>query len=103
MLVGYVSDENYVALADVAVEIGPRLQRGHRLGYFLDGNLTDLGSGSTQFQVEGVERGIHTLQAVILDQAGEEVIRSLAVTFMMQQQSINYPQSPQAPPVAVPF
>ena len=88
---------------DVAVEIGPQLQRGHRLGYFLDGSLTDLGSGSTQFQLEGVERGIHTLQAVILDENGNEVIRTLAVTFMMQQPSINYPQSPQAPPRPTPF
>ena len=87
---------------DVVVEISPGLQPGHHLGYYLDGELTDLGSGSTAFQMQDVFRGIHTLQAVILDGAGEEVLRSLAVTFMVQQTSINYPQNPNNPARARP-
>ena len=50
-----------------------------------------------QFQLQQVDRGIHTLQAVILDAAGAEVIRTLAVTFMMQQTSINFPNNPNNP------
>lgn len=82
---------------DVVVEISPALEPGHRLGYYLDGELTDLGSGATTFQMQEVFRGIHTLQAVILDGAGEEVLRTLAVTFMVQQTSINYPNNPNNP------
>lgn len=87
---------------DVALEISPTLQAGHRLGYYLDGALTDLGSRSAAFQLQEVVRGIHTLQAVILDGAGEEVLRSLAVTFMVQQTSVNFPQNPNNPSRAQP-
>lgn len=59
--------------------------------------LTDLGSRNGTFQLQEVVRGIHTLQAAILDDAGEEVLRSLAVTFMVQQTSVNFPQNPNNP------
>ncbi len=80
-------------IIDVSVQVSPTLLPGHHLGYFLDGELTDLGARSAQFQVPEVYRGIHTLQAVILDGAGSEVLRSLAVTFMVQQTSVNFPQN----------
>jgi len=82
---------------DVVLEISPTLEPEHHLGYYLDGQLTDLGTRSPGFQLQEVFRGIHTLQAVILDDAGEEVLRSLAVTFMVQQTSINFPQNPNNP------
>jgi len=82
---------------EVAVEIAPALLPDHHLGFYLDGQLTDLNSRNAQFQLEQVDRGIHTLQAVILDAAGAEVIRTLAVTFMMQQTSINFPSNPNNP------
>jgi len=82
---------------DVVVEISPALQSDHHLGYYLDGVLTDLGSRSEAFQLQEVVRGIHTLQAAILDDAGEEVLRSLALTFMVQQTSVNFPQNPNNP------
>jgi len=75
----------------VTVELDPPLQAGHRLDVYLDGERRNLGATTTQFSVPEVYRGVHTLQAVIVDESGAEVLRSLAVTFMVQQTSILNP------------
>jgi hypothetical protein len=77
----------------VQVELDPALQPGHRLDMFVDGELRKLNSTSTGFTLEDVYRGTHTIQAVIVDQSGTEVLRSLATTFMVQQSSIQNPNS----------
>lgn len=79
---------------DVTLELTPALQPGHHIGVYLDGQLQDLDTTSLQFTVPNVYRGIHTLQAVVLDSSGKEVVRSLAVTFMVQQTSILNPNNP---------
>ncbi len=88
---------NVAGNVDVVLEIAPRLVSGHHLGVYLDGTLTDLGASGPQFQLTDVVRGLHTLQAVILGADGEEILRSLAVTFMVQQTSIQYPNNPNRP------
>lgn len=87
---------NIGAVLDVQVELQPRLQQGHHLGAYLDGELIDVGATSTQFQLSDVFRGQHRLQAVVLDERGEEVLRSQAVVFMVQQTSILNPNNPNA-------
>ena len=82
---------------DVALQLTPSLRSGHRLGYYLDGALTNLGTGAPQFQLTDVVRGQHTLQGVVLDTHGEVVLRSLPVTFMVQQTSIQNPNNPNVP------
>jgi hypothetical protein len=82
---------NIGATLNVQVEIQPALQAGHHLGAYLDGELIDVGATSTQFQLTDVFRGLHDLQAVILDSNGEDVLRSLPVSFMVQQTSILNP------------
>ena len=79
---------------NVQVEIAPALQAGHHLGAYLDGQLVDVGATGTQFQLTDVFRGLHDLQAVILDANGEDVLRSLPVSFMVQQTSILNPNNP---------
>lgn len=81
----------------VSVELDPPLQEGHRLDVYLDGERRNLGATTTQLTVPEVYRGVHTLQAVIVDERGGEVLRSLAVTFMVQQTSILNPYN-RAPP-----
>lgn len=88
---------NVGGVVDVALEIAPRLAFGHHLGVYLDGELTDLGTSGTQFQLTDVVRGLHTLQAAILGSDGEVILRSLAVTFMVQQTSIQNPNNPNVP------
>ena len=79
---------------DVTLQIRPELQPGHHLGYYLDGEFTDTGSRGTRFQLQNVDRGAHSLQAVILDGRQEEVLRSSTVTFFVQQTSLYYPRNP---------
>ncbi|HEX6992566.1 MAG TPA: DUF4124 domain-containing protein [Gammaproteobacteria bacterium] len=81
----------------VTVELEPPLQAGHRLDVYLDGERRNLDATTTQLSVPEVYRGVHTLQAVIVDESGSEVLRSLAVTFMVQQTSIQNPYN-RAPP-----
>jgi len=83
---------------DVQVAVSPRLRPGHRVAVNLDGGLVDLRPLGLSFQVPNVFRGLHTLEAVVLDARGEVVIRSESVTFMVQQTSILNPQRARRPP-----
>jgi hypothetical protein len=89
---------NVGTMVNVRVELDPPLQPNHRLDVFLDGERRNLNSTSTDLALDGVNRGVHTLQAVIVDQSGGEVLRSLATTFMVQQTSIQNPQRGQPQP-----
>lgn len=82
---------------NVEIALDPALDPGHQLDVYLDGERRNLAATSTTLQVPGVHRGVHTLQAVILDANGNELLRSLAVTFIVQQTSIQNPHNP-APP-----
>jgi hypothetical protein len=88
----------------VQIALEPALQPNHRLDVFVDGERRNLNSTSTDLTLEDVYRGIHTIQAVVVDQSGTEVIRSLATTFMVQQSSIQNPNndSPAKPPRPMP-
>ena len=46
----------------------------------------------TSFQMEEVYRGVHNIQAEILDEAGEMKIRSLPNRFYVQQTSVVRPR-----------
>lgn len=85
---------NIEGVLDVALEVAPALQAGHRLGLYLDGALTDAPTMNRQIQLTDVFRGQHTLQAVIVDAQGTEILRSVAVTFMVQQTSLLNPNNP---------
>lgn len=87
---------NVAGIVNVTLEIAPRLQPGHRVGVFLDGALVDVTATGSQLTMTEVFRGQHTLQAVVLDGNGGEVLRSLAVTFMVQQTSLLNPNNPNA-------
>jgi hypothetical protein len=88
---------NTGSMVTVQVELDPPLQPGHHLDVFLDAQRRNLNSTGPEITLDGIERGIHTVQAVVVDQSGNEVLRSVATTFMVQQTSIQNPQNPQAP------
>jgi hypothetical protein len=73
---------------DVQVELVPALQAGHTFDVFLDGERVPIGSTTTGWTVPDVFRGQHTLQAVIMDAGGREILRTQSVTIMVQQTSI---------------
>jgi hypothetical protein len=85
---------------NVQLAIEPRLQPNHRIDLFIDGQRRNLNVTTPQLSVPDVFRGIHTMQAVIVDQRGTEVLRSLATTFMVQQTTIQNPNAPLANPPA---
>jgi hypothetical protein len=82
---------------NVELELEPGLQPGHRISVYLDGQRRDLSTTGLSVTLEEVWRGQHTLQAVIVDAAGNEVLRSLPATFMVQQTSIQNPNNTTPP------
>ena len=93
---------NIGSVLNVEVDLQPGLQPGHHLGAYLDENLIDVRAISNEFQLTDVFRGSHTLQAVVLDATGREILRSLPVLFMIQQTTILNPNNPNANPRARP-
>ena len=85
---------NVAGTVDVILDVAPALQAGHRVSALLDGAPMDISTTGSQLQLTDVFRGQHTLQAVIVDAEGGEVLRSLAVTFMVQQTSLLNPNNP---------
>ena len=79
---------------EIAIGISPDLQPRHSLALYLDGELAEFGIQATGFAIEDVPRGEHTVQAVVLDEAERELLRSVPVTFFVQQTSIHYPRNP---------
>jgi hypothetical protein len=77
----------------VVLEIAPALRAGHQIDVLLDGQRANLNSTQLQLTLPNVFRGTHTLQAVIVDTAGRELQRSPAVSFVVQQTSIQNPNS----------
>jgi hypothetical protein len=77
---------NIEGVLNVSLSLNPALQSGHRVRVYFDGT-PQMGSG-TSFQLEGVYRGQHNLQAEVIDQAGKLMIRSEPSRFYVQQNAI---------------
>jgi hypothetical protein len=74
---------------NVALRLTPRLQSGHTVSVFLDGEpVRKLPRGSTRAQLSDVFRGTHTLHAEVQDRAGAAVATTDSVQFTVQQTSI---------------
>jgi hypothetical protein len=80
----------------VQIEIDPPLSSAHRVDVILDGQRRNLNTASLQVTLPDVFRGTHTLQAVVIDANGAEVMRSPTRNFIVQQNSIQNPNSPAA-------
>jgi len=82
---------------DVAIRVEPRLQTGHSLMLFLDGEPVDgLASGKTQITLTEVLRGQHELRAEVRGTGGTKLIESGSVKFTVQQTSLLNPNNPNA-------
>lgn len=78
----------------VSVRVNPGLQPGHGLRLYLDGAAQDLPPGSTEIQLKDVFRGVHTLKAQVVNEAGTVLIESQPTTFSVRQTSIANPSRP---------
>jgi hypothetical protein len=77
---------NIEGILNVSLSIEPALQTGHQIRVYFDGEPRMVSGAS--FQIEEVYRGIHNLQAEIVDQTGKLMIRSRANRFYVQQNAI---------------
>ena len=85
------SDETNITV-NAVVEPVLNLRAGHYLVVYLDGNEAASGT-SPQFMLTNLERGTHTVNIAIMDQAGKQVMSSPAVSFTLYQHSALHPQS----------
>ena len=84
---------NIGTLLPVQVRFQPALQPGHRYDLALDGERRNLNTTNVRATLPDVFRGTHTLQVVVVDPSGAEVMRSAARTFFVQQTSVQNPNS----------
>ena len=75
----------------VQVRFQPGLLPGHRYDLLLDGQRRNLNTTTPAVMLPDVFRGEHTLQVVVIDSAGAELVRSSARVFFVQQTSVQNP------------
>lgn len=83
--------------ADAAVNVRmrsePALAAGDRLLLYVDGKLVEGTQNAYEHTLSSLERGAHSLSAIIIDTAGREKIRSQPVVFHIMQPSVIPPQA----------
>jgi Domain of unknown function (DUF4124) len=91
---------NIGTMLNVQVRFQPALQPGHRYDLVLDGQRRNINTTNQRATLPDVFRGTHSLQVVVIDSAGAELIRSPSRTFHVQQTSVQNPNSAIARPRA---
>ncbi len=77
---------NIGGVVTVSLALSPALRSGHQVRVYYDGNPQEV--TGLNFQLQEVYRGAHNLQAEVLDQNGNVMIRSQPSRFYVQQTSI---------------
>jgi hypothetical protein len=77
---------NIEGVLDVSLTLTPALQPGHQVRVYFDGNPQIV--NSTSFQLQEVWRGVHNLQAEVVDETGKMMIRSQTNRFYVQQSTV---------------
>lgn len=92
------------AEVNVRLRSDPELAPGHKLFLYLDGKLVEGATDSVSHTLTNLERGAHSLAAVINDERGNEMIRSEPRVFHIRQATINPPAAvgPNLRPPATP-
>ena len=82
------SNEGMVA---VGLSLSPALGQGHEVKIIVDGTELEGGMKGTQFTLNNLNRGTHSLQTRVVDAQGNELITSNSISFHLRQTSINKP------------
>jgi hypothetical protein len=77
---------NIEGVLNVSLTLTPALQPGHQVRVYFDGNPRMV--SGTSFQIDEVYRGVHNLQAEVLDQTGQMMIRTRTNRFYVQQSTV---------------
>ena len=80
---------NIDGVLNVSLALSPALQPGHQVRVYFDG--TSRMVTGTSFQIDEVYRGVHNIQAEVLDETGRLMIRSLPNRFYVHQNTVNLP------------
>jgi hypothetical protein len=82
----------------VVVQTDPGLRQGDQIYVTYDGQpLNGSSATGSRFTISPVDRGTHTLQAVVRDSTGTVVCQAPSVTFHVHQPSIANPANPIRP------
>ncbi len=73
---------------NVSLALSPPLQPNHQVRVYFDGVARTV--DGTSFQLQEVYRGVHNIQAEILDETGTLMIRSLPNRFYVQQNTVRF-------------
>ena len=88
---GTIHDNSGNLVVDVKVDPPPDSQDGTSIRVLLDGKPAATGSSGMSFTLTGVERGQHSLQALLVDHKGQTLSVSETVDFTIWQASVNSP------------
>ena len=77
---------NIEGVLNVSLSLNPALQPGHQVRIYFDG--TPQMVAGTSFQLQDVYRGVHNLQAEVLDETGTMMIRTRTNRFYVQQSTV---------------
>ena len=77
---------NIEGTLSVTLALTPALRQGHQIRVYFDGNPRIV--NGTSFQIDEVWRGVHNLQAEVLDETGNMMIRSRTNRFYVQQNTV---------------
>lgn len=96
-LVAPTNDQSFPNALSVAatVQLAPQQRVGDQVFLLLDGTrVPGLPTTGTSFTISPIDRGSHSLQAVVQDSAGQIVCQSANVTFSVLQPSVLNPNNP---------
>lgn len=79
---------NIEGTLSVSLALTPGLQTGHQVRVYFDGEPRMV--NSTSFTINEVWRGVHNIQAEVLDETGKLMIRSRPNRFYVQQSAVAF-------------
>ncbi len=79
---------NIEGILNVSLGLSPALQPNHEVRVYFDGVARTV--EGTNFQFQEVYRGVHNIQAEVLDETGKLMIRSLPNRFYVQQNTVKF-------------
>jgi len=93
---------NNEGIVPIVLVSEPAFQNGHQVQLTLDGKRVPGEFAGLSVALNNVDRGTHTLQAVIVDAGGQRLIASDSVRFTLRRTGLNdradKPEQPTAPP-----
>ena len=77
---------NIAGTLEVTLSVTPAIRRGHKVRVYFDGEeQIEIG---TRFSIDEVWRGVHNIQAEVIDAQGRSMIRSRTNRFYVQQNRV---------------